>query len=175
YCKKPGHWELECRKKAADEKKGQDKVAYAKEINIGTVYAAVERKDKRSQLTFVIDSGATRHVVADRRWFSSYEATAGRVITTANGAKMPVLGLGTVTAYLENGQISIDGVAHVPSAVSNLLSVDRMVDEGFEVSFSGGSCRIARPGQSCSITATRAGGQYVVRAREASSMGSALT
>ncbi|KAE8266962.1 hypothetical protein A4X09_0g5392 [Tilletia walkeri] len=89
---------------------------------------------------------------------------------------MPVLAIGTITVCMGNEQrVSLRGTAYVPSAVTNLLSVDKMVEEGFEVSFSDGGCRIARPDESCVIIATRKEGQYTVTACEHNSVDAALT
>ncbi|KAE8239874.1 hypothetical protein A4X13_0g8029 [Tilletia indica] len=178
YCKKLGHYKNDCRKRIADEGKGKERAAYANEqhIYMGQAMVCAETQGPRSQLTFVIDSGATRHIVTDRRWFTRYEPVeAGRVITTANGASMPILGMGTVTICMGDGKkISIAGTAYVPSAVTNLLSVDKMVDEGFSVTFGDKVCRIARPDQTLVFTARREGGQYVVKAFELGD-GEALT
>ncbi|CAD6890739.1 unnamed protein product [Tilletia caries] len=69
---------------------------------------------------------------------------------------MPVLGIGAVKVCTENGEIiSIYGAAYVPGAVSNLLSVSKMVDEGLKVIFAKDTCRVTRPDRTCVATATR--------------------
>ncbi|CAD7066109.1 unnamed protein product [Tilletia caries] len=168
YCKKKGHDEDVCRTKERHEEEDKgvsDRADYAytgrethsETIYMGQVMLCTDKEGTRSLLTFIVDSGATEHIVTDLRWFTEFEPVEeSRVVTTANGDRMPVLGIGAVKVCTENGEIiSIYGAAYVPGAVSNLLSVSKMVDEGLKVIFAKDTCRVTRPDRTCVATATR--------------------
>ncbi|CAD6936290.1 unnamed protein product, partial [Tilletia caries] len=103
YCKKKGHDEDVCRTKERHEEEDNgvsDRADYAytgrethgETIYMGQVMLCTDKEGTRSPLTFIVDSGATEHIVTDLRWFTEFEPVEeSRVVTTANGDRMPVL------------------------------------------------------------------------------------
>ena len=70
----------------------------------------------------VMDSGATRHMFANKDHFSSYREVTGQFVRVADGKIIPVLGIGTVGPLNE--------VLHVESLVYNLISESALDKEG---------------------------------------------
>ena len=114
------------------------------------------KSDRSRQLEFVVDSGATCHIVNDRSWFTSYAPfPAGHPgVTVANGSELPIPGHGTVACI----EAILSGVNHCPQARVNLLSVPRLVSLGWTVSFKGNICEISKDGTT--LTARKIRGMY---------------
>jgi len=89
---------------------------------------------------------------------------------------LPVHGVGTARIHLETGEyISMWVTGGVPGAVTSLLSVSQMVEEGLEVAFAQGTCVVTRPDRSCVARVDGADGQYILRGLELESLDSQLT
>jgi hypothetical protein len=87
-----------------------------------------------------IDSGCSRHMTGDRRWFSSLTLVMTKeYITFGDNRKGRVLSVGTVKV---SGFVTLQRVALVKSLGYNLLLVSQLLDEGFEVRFKTGSSRV---------------------------------
>ena len=75
------------------------------------------------------DTGSQVHIVSDRSFFETYEATPGRTISGIGSAK--VLGVGTIRLYFlvdghRTGRITLVDVLHVPSISHHLISLGRL-------------------------------------------------
>ena len=88
------------------------------------------------QEDWILDSGATDHFShLPLEKFSNLRKFQGKV-DTASGESLPITHLGDLPV--------IGTVKVVPNIRQNLLSVTRLADEGFSVSFTGDSCTISR-------------------------------
>ncbi|GMF39098.1 unnamed protein product [Phytophthora fragariaefolia] len=95
-CKKPGHKESECRKKKADEGRGQ--VARETSDFAFTATGAMEKSK------WLVDSGASSHMTSARDKFVSMKALKMPVrITIADGTKIDAVATGTVGLKLMDG------------------------------------------------------------------------
>ncbi|KAL4563540.1 hypothetical protein LXL04_027583 [Taraxacum kok-saghyz] len=64
----------------------------------------------------------------------AYYKVGGKHVSSIFGDKVDVAGIGSVTLKFTSGKkVSLPDVAHVPSSVTNFLSVGRFTDHGFEV------------------------------------------
>jgi hypothetical protein len=89
---------------------------------------------------WLINSGCSRHMTGDRRWFSSLTPVMTKqYITFGGNGKGRVLSAGTVKV---SESVTLRSVALVKSLGSNLLSVSPLLDEGFEVRFKMDTSRI---------------------------------
>jgi hypothetical protein len=89
---------------------------------------------------WLIDSGCSRHMTKDRRWFSSLTPVMTKeYITFGDNGKGRVLSVGTVKV---SESVTLRRVCLVKSLGYNLLSVSQLLDEGFEVRFKIGCSRI---------------------------------
>jgi len=90
--------------------------------------------------TWLIDSGCSRHMTGDHRWFSSLTPVITKeYITFGDNSKGKVLSEGVIKVS-EN--FMLKRVALVDSLGFNLLSVSQLLDDGFEVRFKQGTSRI---------------------------------
>ena len=79
-----------------------------------------------SSPSFIIDSGASRHMVSTKEAFSSLEMSKGPPIVLGDDSLTEILGKGRID--LDDGQFS--NVLYVPGIASNLLSVYQMTHTG---------------------------------------------
>ncbi|CAL1380274.1 unnamed protein product [Linum trigynum] len=87
--------------------------------------------------TWLFDSGAFNHMTSHFRSFSSLEPVS-RQLQVANGAVLPVTGIGSIS----EPSLSLSRTLHVPRLVPNLISVGQLADEGCEVRFIDKGCLV---------------------------------
>jgi hypothetical protein len=89
---------------------------------------------------WLIDSGCSRHMTGDRRWFSSLTPMMTKeYITFGDNGRGRVLLVGTVKV---SESVTLRRVSLVKSLGYNLLSVSQLLDEGFDVRFKTGCSRV---------------------------------
>ena len=90
--------------------------------------------------SWLIDSGCSRHMTGDRRWFSSLTPVVSReYITFGDNGKGRVLSDGAIQV---SDSFTLKRVALVKNLGYNLLLVSQLLDEGLEVRFKSGVSRI---------------------------------
>ncbi|KAG2793184.1 hypothetical protein PC111_g23139 [Phytophthora cactorum] len=90
YCKKLGHKEFECRKKKADEGRGQVTQAQSSDFAFTTASSMAKSE-------WLVDSGASSHMTSARDKFVSMRDLRTPVrITIADGTKIDAVATGTV-------------------------------------------------------------------------------
>ncbi|GMF56367.1 unnamed protein product [Phytophthora fragariaefolia] len=117
YCKKPGHKESECRKKNADEGRGQ--VARATSDFAFTATGEMEKSE------WPVDSGASSHMTSIRDKFVSMKELKVLVrITIADCTKIDAVATGTVGFKLMNGTtVILSDVSYILEIDGSLISV----------------------------------------------------
>lgn len=173
FCKKPNHQKKNCpkykdwlaKKSSENKNKGNDD---AKD-KVNTVEASdflfsVGGKQKKGWL---IDSGATRHVVNDKSFFSIIDESYTSSVELANGESVCVQGIGTgsLTFLDESGCIrkaKATEVLYAPKLVGNVLSVRRLTKIGMKVVFDDRICQIQLNGKQIGV-ADAVGELYVLR------------
>ncbi|XP_073152463.1 uncharacterized protein [Henckelia pumila] len=86
-----------------------------------------------------IDTGATRHVCADKELFSKYTPISGRELYMGKNATSKIIGLGKVVIKMTSGkELTLIDVLHVPDIRKNLVSGSRLVKAGFRIVFEAG-------------------------------------
>ena len=87
-----------------------------------------------------MDSGCSRHMTGQHRWFSSLTLTSGKdYITFGDKGQGRVQGVGSVSI---SEKFSLREVALVQGLGFNLLSVSQLLDDGNEVHFKKGCSRV---------------------------------
>lgn len=90
-----------------------------------------------------IDSGATVHICNDRNMFDHLiEGKLDREILVANNTKVKVMGIGHVKLSVGEESIILKKVNYVPDMCTNLISVRRITESGYQVLFTQGRCQI---------------------------------
>lgn len=83
-----------------------------------------------------IDSGATAHICNNMDYFVSLEEEKGsKEILVANNGRAKVQGTGTVRLEIGTTTVTLKEVNFVPGMCTNLISVRRITENGFEVLF----------------------------------------
>ncbi|MCO5555218.1 hypothetical protein L7F22_008762 [Adiantum nelumboides] len=94
--------------------------------------------------TWILNLGASLHVTPHRQWFTTYEETIGTV-TLGDSYSCDIVGIGDIAMVMANGvKFIIHNVRHVPALTRNLISVGRLDDLGYKVTFHQQSWRIAK-------------------------------
>ncbi|KAF4547063.1 Ankyrin repeat-containing protein 17 [Elsinoe fawcettii] len=110
---------------------------------------------------WVLDSGCSRHMTANRGCFVTFNEDHNGTVTIANGEKLQVQGGGTIEVPIQGKSTQITGVLHVPDIGYNLLSIGQLVDRGMTCQFFKHTAKLVRNG-SIAATATRYGKAYVL-------------
>ena len=118
------------------------------------VFASIMAQD----LSTLLDSGCTSHLITDQSFFHTYDTAGASNVTTANHGKLPTLARGSCVAIVtHNGRrtrVNLRECLHAPGAVINLLSVGRMVERGFQLLFGDSQVTISSPpSNGCAIIA----------------------
>lgn len=116
----------------------------SEEVNHDYVNVVGQSKKK---IGWLIDSGATRHVVNNKDFFSELDETYRGVIEVGNGNEVKVFGIGSGNVYVINqkgtvNKVMVREVLFSPEMVSNLLSIGKLTDKGFEILFRHKACEI---------------------------------
>ena len=97
---------------------------------------------------WLLDSGASHHMMNDNRHMSNYRKVNGSSVNVANGQKVPVAGAGTLVATNEHQSIiHVKEVLHVPDLAHNLLSLGKIIDNGNELTTVGPHLQITHDGK----------------------------
>lgn len=176
-CKKPGHIRANCRvklgkKNGSNNKKGAD-ANCAEEyddpefllceeqskrgestVNCGYVASCLSAKsvDGFERIEFVLDSGATHHIVNNKMFFNNLRKIEPIVISTAKS--------GTSLMAKQQGDISIktffkddcstktiQNVLFVENLKCNLMSIRQLTGKGYEITFNGDVAFVSRNGK----------------------------
>ncbi|CCO30981.1 hypothetical protein RSOLAG1IB_12702 [Rhizoctonia solani AG-1 IB] len=176
-CGKGGHSKAECwakgggaegtgphqRKKAEKQAKDKEsssttksesaKVAVTSEPIQTQLYALPAIDSYSPTDSWLLDSGASRHMTPNRQWFATYCPLASPVsVRIGNGKQIPAAGIGRIFVTLRNRQgkdteAVIKEVLHVPDLQANLISVQELVNGGTNVVFQKGSGAILTANQ----------------------------
>ncbi|XP_062712170.1 uncharacterized protein LOC134289745 [Aedes albopictus] len=170
-CKKEGHKQFECPQRARDSdgdpkpkrkqppKKREDFVSFA--------FAAGACANSDGSKPWVVDSGATRHTVADRSFFSEPNSCDIKYVKLADGklTKVEGQGCGTIECCDENRlprQMNISVALYTPDLAMNLLSVPAIMQM---LIFDARGCQITRDGTTM-VVATLKHGLYQLKQPE---------
>ena len=73
---------------------------------------------------WVVDSGATKHICANKDMYTSFEEGEDRIYLAAQSQTAKVLGKGKVVLKLTSGKtLALNDVLYVPDIRANLISV----------------------------------------------------
>ncbi|SGY15893.1 BQ5605_C012g06692 [Microbotryum silenes-dioicae] len=152
-CHKKGHWALDCKPRGDQKRTGDDNQdntpsSAAQQPNVGYFASCLLARRHLPTDAFVVDSGATTHMVADRSLFTTYRPTAHTKIGGIAGG-ITAIGMGDVPFVADTGHpITLRGVLHAPGLHVNLLSVSRLCDtDRVRLAFTSDSIDITKDGQ----------------------------
>lgn len=132
YCKKPGHIKSKCFKLIREKKKQKE------DTSTVSVLAAFSSDD------WIVDSGCTTHMCKNKQWFVDLDINKKFIVTVANNEKLNCNGIGNVYVMFPNNvKKTISNVMYVPYLSTNLLSVNRLTQNGYSVKFDNNVCLIS--------------------------------
>jgi transposase InsO family protein len=136
---------------SADGSAGSGDSAAPAEVSLALISPALLAGIKRSNAnlsrdTWVVDSGASRHVTGNSALLCNIrEASSGHCITYGNGSMAAVAAIGDVVLYsggTVRTKVKLRDVLYVPGHSFNLFSLSSAIDAGADVVFSDSRCRI---------------------------------
>lgn len=157
FCKKSGHKKFEC-EKYKDWKKNKDTKQEEEKVNSvvnapdeDCHWAFVAASSTSTEGLWLLDSGATCHIVNHRDFFDNLDDTVREVVYVANGAKVVAKGRGRGVMKVVDDKnrcrvITVEEALFVPEMNTNLLSVKMLVRKGYVVTFDSKGATIARDG-----------------------------
>ncbi|SGY15562.1 BQ5605_C013g07405 [Microbotryum silenes-dioicae] len=152
-CNKKGHWALDCKPRGGQQRTGDDNQSgmpssAVHQPNVGYFASGLFARRQLPTDAFVVDSGATTHMVANRSLFTAYRQTAHTKIGGIAGG-ITAIGMGDVAFVAKTGHpITLRGVLHTPGLHVNLLSVSRLCDtDRVRLAFTSDGIDIAKDGQ----------------------------
>ncbi|KAJ1044197.1 hypothetical protein NDA10_005691 [Ustilago hordei] len=101
---------------------------------LGCTFLAVDRGERSACDTWIIDSGATHHMVNDERMLLTSTNKVGQ-ISTAGDEKLQVKAIGDASLRVGEATIQLLDVLYVPKLNANLLSVQGLIENGARVIF----------------------------------------
>ncbi|KAL2471821.1 Retrovirus-related Pol polyprotein from transposon TNT 1-94 [Abeliophyllum distichum] len=83
-----------------------------------------------------VDTGATRHICAEKNVFSNYKAIDGEQLFMENFSSSKVEGQGNMTLEMTSGkELVLNNVLHVPNIQRNLVSGSLLSKNGIKLVF----------------------------------------
>lgn len=169
FCKMEGHQKRQCSKyiewksKKDAKEKAKNRANAAEEKTTDFMYSTGNIKGG-----WILDSGATRHVVNYKQFFTELDESYQGEIEVASGELVKVNGIGRGKLTLIDNSGSINTaeateVLYAPKMTGNLLSVSSLVKMGFNVVFQTGLCEIKFGNKQVAV-ADSVGGLYKLRA-----------
>ncbi|KAG9445072.1 hypothetical protein H6P81_016412 [Aristolochia fimbriata] len=92
-----------------------------------------------------INSGASFHCTSHKEWFCDYiKGEFGHVIVR-NGQKCKIEGRGIIHLKMnDGGKLILKEVRHIPDLQKNLISVNKLDQEGYKITFENSSWKVSR-------------------------------
>src|SRR5882762_1916499 len=89
---------------------------------------------------WLVDSCASLHITGNKSAFASYmPLNDSASVEAIFGHKQRPIGIGSIVLQIEGGELTLKNVRHIPSITSNIISLGRLVREGYHL---GGSTPI---------------------------------
>lgn len=96
-------------------------------------------------LSWIIASGASNHICQDEGAFASLNRSIQKAVHLGDNRIVQAIGIGTIRVRLPHAspysKVDIKNVLFVPRVSCNLLSVNKLSDNGLKVSFGWNSYR----------------------------------
>ena len=127
--------------------------------NIGEVFSArLDASNNRNDV--IVDSGGTSHMLNDSRLFNRIKKEPIGTIKMADDSETSVYSKEDIEMDFSKGNLRLKGSLFVPKLAKNIVSVAKLVDEGYELRFDKRKVEIYDTRKSKYITGIRDGNLY---------------
>lgn len=144
--------------------KGDDKFGETQSASLNVTESVFLCPDGNKK--WCLDSGCTSHMSADRNNFKQL-SEMNQVLNLANNNSTNIEGIGSVKFVVnENGcekDITLSDVLYVSDLRTNLLSVSKITDKGYEVHFRKNDAAVIDKNKNVLFTAERNGNLYFIK------------
>ena len=127
--------------------------------------------------TWILDSGASKHMTAYKDHMEEYEDMQGAYVKTASGHRMEIIGKGKVRLSAKNGKgpdLVMHNVLHVPELNKSLFSVRQCTEPGNNtIEFMRNQAVLKHDGKTI-LTVPRTGKLYAIKNEDRSGAEQAL-
>lgn len=152
YCKRVGHLKKDCRKFKANQSVLANKTN--QEVNTttnGGGFMALTAVNMTSRDSWIADSGASKHMIADKSLFSTFKIINPVSITIGNGTNIKALAVGDIKIETFDGQKWsprwLYDVWWVPEINYNLFSLSAVVARGFSIEMRNNQLKVIGSGR----------------------------
>ena len=91
-----------------------------------------------------LDSGASTHISCVHSDFSEFRMIEPRIIMGVGNSSVSAIGMGTVVLLVHetSARLTLRNVLYAPKAGVRLISISRLDDSGYQLSFANGICTV---------------------------------
>ena len=131
HCDKNGHWKRNCPKYHAELKEKKETGKY----DLLVIESLLVEDDKYA---WIVDSGATNHVCSSLQLLDSWrdlaEGDYTMIVGTVDAVSARAVGVSSLS-LINNSYLNLNDVLFIPGFRINLISVSKLLDDGYSVSF----------------------------------------
>lgn len=137
-CHKLGHYKRDCpslaqAKKGGGSSNSANVVENLDEADYSDGYVLMSYSLTLPEDEWIIDSGCSYHMCANKEWFHTYKPLNGGVVLLGNHKTCKTVGIGSVRIKMHDGIVrTLDKVRYVPELKKNLISVGVLDDLGYK-------------------------------------------
>lgn len=144
-CGKPGHFKRNCPNKTSQKqhKPNDNRANIVKDNNKNVCFGVM--KDRPNGDWF-IDSAATCHMCCEEKYFVNINKQFIERVYLADGSELNSSGTGNCKLFCEGKEIIVRNVLFIPELDGSLLSVRKLIGDGFDVIFNPNGCSISLDG-----------------------------
>jgi hypothetical protein len=104
-------------------------------------------EESRDTKTWIVDTGATNHMIGSRSAFVDIDTQVRGTVRFGDDSAAEIEGHGKVEFICRNGERRVfEGVYFIPKLTTNIVSVGRLDEDGYQVLIGNGELLIREPG-----------------------------
>lgn len=140
-CHRYGHYKSECQTDL--NKRSGDQTNFAEKEEEVSLLMVCHMKEETQQNMWYLDIGCSNHMCGEKEAFFNLDESFRSSVKFGDNSKISVMGKGKVTIQTKgNSTHTITNVLFVPDLKTNLLSVGKLQEKGYEIFIKDGVCQI---------------------------------
>ena len=157
-CGQTGHTKNDCRRPSANSTKAYRKPGkfHPKANCAEALLVRSVEKNHANDVEFLLDSGATHTIVSSKKWFTSFTKDSDTAeVRLGSSHRLRVSGQGTIELIVRMKdrmiKLTIEDVLLVPSIRKNLISIGKLAQDGYKITFLGNNLCLEKDGFSMQV------------------------